>query len=225
MKVLAATLAALLLSSGPLFGGSIVGTIRGHGPAPAGGGAGSEGYGSMRYKFAEKMDYDRLQDFVVYVDQAVAGAPAPGAKDKMAQRGVAFDPHVLAIPVGTRVDWPNQDEIYHNVFSMSDTDAFDLGLRSNKDQVQSRIFSKPGRIDVFCSIHARMHGIILVLPSPYFAKVNARDAYRIDGLPAGTYQLRGWHERLPSQTRRVAVPATGEVRVDFDLGLGELPKG
>jgi plastocyanin len=154
----------------------------------------------------------------------VPGAPVPGVNQEMAQHNVAFDPHVLTIPVGTRVNWPNYDEIYHNVFSMSDSDEFNLGLRTNKDQVQTYLFSKPGRIDVFCSIHSKMHGIILVLPSPYFAKVNARQRYRIEAIPAGTYQLRGWHERLPHQDRTVTVPKSGEVRVDFDLGLADLPK-
>jgi len=228
MKIFAAWAAPLVAAfwlAGPqLRAGSIVGTIQGHGPAPVEGNESAGGYGSMRYKFAERVDYEHLQDFVVYINQTVPGAPPPDAQRQMAQKNVAFDPHVLAIPVGTRVNWPNYDEIYHNVFSMSDSDAFDLGLRTNKDQVQTRVFSTPGRIDVFCSIHSKMHGIILVLPSPYFAKVNSRQRYRIEAVPAGTYQLRGWHERLPPQNRTVIVPATGEVRVDFDLGLGDLPK-
>jgi plastocyanin len=223
MKFLAALAASWGLAALPLQAGSIVGTIQGHGPAPAESGGGGA-YSSMRYKFAERVDYDHLQDFVVYIDQPVPGAPAPEKARQMAQHLVAFDPHVLAIPVGTRVDWPNQDDIYHNVFSMSDTDEFNLGLRTKQEQAQTYVFSTVGRIDVFCSIHSKMHGIILVLPSPYFAKVNARQHYRIDSVPAGTYRLRAWHERLPHRDATVTVPATGEVTVNFDLGLSEPPK-
>jgi plastocyanin len=217
-------LAGLLLPLGGARAGTIVGLIQGHGPAPAESAGGSGGYGSMRYKFAERVDYDRLQDFVVYIDQAVPGAPAPERAQQMAQHLVAFDPHVLAIAVGTRVDWPNQDDIYHNVFSMSETDEFNLGLRTNKEQAQTYVFSTVGRIDVFCSIHSKMHGIILVLPSPYFAKVNARQHYRIANVPAGSYRLRAWHERLPHHDETVTVPATGTVTVNFNLGLGDLPQ-
>jgi hypothetical protein len=63
-----------------------------------------------------------------------------------------------------------------------------------------------------------------VLPNPFFAKVDAHRRYVIKDVPAGTYQLRAWHERLPSQAKPVVVPAEGEVRVDFTLGLAELPK-
>ena len=214
----------LLLSALTGRAGPIVGTVQGHGPAPAEGSGAGGSYGSMRYKFAERVDYEHLQDFVVYINQAVPGAPPPGPAQQMTQHFVAFDPHVLAIPVGTRVDWPNLDDIYHNVFSMSETDEFNLGLHTNKEQAQTYVFSTVGRIDVFCSIHSKMHGIILVLPSPYFAKVNARQHYRIDGVPAGTYRLRAWHERLPHRDETVTVPATGEVAVNFDLGMSDLPK-
>jgi plastocyanin len=223
MKFLVALAAACGLATLPLRAGSIVGTIQGHGPAPAEGGGGGA-YSSLRYKFAERVDYDHLQDFVVYIDQPVPGAPAPQKARQMAQHLVAFDPHVLAIQVGTRVDWPNQDDIYHNVFSMSDTDEFNLGLRTKQEQAQTYVFSTVGRIDVFCSIHSKMHGIILVLPSPYFAKANARQRYRIDRVPAGTYRLRAWHERLPHRDATVTVPAAGEITVNFDLGLTEPPK-
>jgi plastocyanin len=224
MKLLAVLAASWGLAALPLQAGSIVGTIQGHGPAPAETGGAGGGYSSMRYKFAERVDYDHLQDFVVSIDQPVPGAAVPVKAQQMAQHYVAFDPHVLAIPVGTRVDWPNLDEIYHNVFSMSDTDEFNLGLRTNKEQAQTYVFSTVGRIDVFCSIHSKMHGIILVLPSPYFAKVNARQHYRIDNVPAGTYRLRAWHERLPPRHETVTVPATGDVTVNFDLGVSDLPK-
>jgi hypothetical protein len=85
-------------------------------------------------------------------------------------------------------------------------------------------FDEVGRVDVFCAIHTKMHCIILVVPNPHFALADARGRFVIKDVPAGTYKLRAWHERLPSQTHEVVVPAEGEVQVDFTLGVGQLPK-
>lgn len=203
--------------------GTLTGLVTAHGPpVPHEGAAGA--YGSLRYKFAEQIDYDRLEDFVVYIDAPVPGAAAPHLAAAMSQRSVAFEPHVLAIPVNTPVTWPNLDSIYHNVFSMSDAKVFDLGLKTNKDKPEEVVFDRPGRVDVFCAIHAKMHGIILVVPSPFLAKVAAHRRYTITDIPPGTYPLRAWQERLPPLEKTVTVPAQGSVEVDFDLGFGSQPK-
>ncbi len=222
----ALTLAAmgfgLAMSVANAWAGTIVGLVRAHAPAPPHESA-AGGYGSLKYKFAETINYDRLEDFVVYLNQPVPGAQ-PSPPMRMAQRLVAFEPHVLVVPVGTHVSWPNDDAIYHNVFSMSEAASFDLGMRTDKDPAADRVFDRPGRIDVFCSIHAKMHGIVLVVPSPFFAKVGARHPYRLEHVPAGTYPIRAWHERLPAAEQQVVVPAEGTVTVNFELGLESLSK-
>lgn len=205
--------------------GTITGVIHAQG-APVAAEAGGDGaYQSRRYKFADKVDYDRLTDFVIYVDEPLAGVTPPGSTPVAitTQKNAVFDPHVLPIAVGTTVKWPNEDDIYHNVFSMSDPKVFNLGLY-HQERVPVLTFDKVGRVDVFCAIHSQMHCIILVVPNPFFAKADANQTYVIRDVPAGTYQLRAWHERLPSQVRQVVVPAAGEVRIDFTLGLTELPK-
>jgi hypothetical protein len=106
---------------------------------------------------------------------------------------------------------------------MSDTKEFDLGLYK-KEKEPALVFDKPGRVDVFCGIHSKMHCIVLVVPNRYFAMADARRRFTIRDVPAGTYKLRAWHERLPARTVEVVVPETGEVTVDMVLGLGELPK-
>jgi plastocyanin len=207
--------------------GTISGTVRGLPPPPApetGGGGGA--YESRRYKFVEKIDYGHLRDFVVYIDQDVPGAPpAPPADQvvKTTQRDANFDPHVLPVAVGTTVSWPNEDDIFHNVFSMSDASQFDLGYYK-KDKTPTVTFDKVGKVDVFCAIHSKMHCIILVLPNRFFAMADAKGHFEIKDVPPGTYKVRAWHEQLPSQVLDVTVPATGEVRSDFTLSLANLPK-
>src|SRR4051812_7699933 len=205
-----------------LSAGTITGTVKAQGaPLEESGGGSSGAYSSRRYKFAEKIDYDRLTDFVVYIDEPLAAVTPAGTTSVAVttQRNAIFDPHVLPIAVGTSVKWPNEDEIYHNVFSMSDAKQFDLGLY-HQEKVPVLVFDKVGRIDVFCAIHSQMHCVILVVPNPFFTKVDANQKFVIKNVPAGTYKLRAWHERLPGVTREVTVPADGEVRVDLTLGLG-----
>lgn len=218
-----AAILALLVFVNPAVAGTITGSVEARG-APESSGSGGDGkYASRRYKFVERMDYSRMADFVVYIDQIPASPPAP-AQASVVQKDAAFEPRVLPVSVGTTVMWPNEDDISHNVFSMSDPKEFNLGLYGAKAAVPAITFDRTGRVDVFCSIHTRMHCIILVLPNPWFAPTDDQGRYVIRNVPAGTYRLRAWHERMPSSIKEVTVPADGEVTVDFSLGLDALPK-
>jgi len=106
------------------------------------------------------------------------------------------------------------------VFSMSESTPFDLGLYKRGDKAKSVLFNKIGRVEVFCSIHTKMNCIVLVLPNPWFAHVGENGRYTISNVPAGTYKVRAWHERLPSKIKTITVPENGEVNADFVLGLG-----
>jgi len=227
LRLIAGLILAVGAAGSLAHAGTIEGTISAVGPSTAGRPQGSGNYQSRRYKFAEKIDYDHLRDFVVSIDEPVAdaGAGEEGreAPPRVVQRDVDFEPHVLPIMVGTVVRWPNDDEIFHNVFSMSEAKEFDLGTYL-KEKVPEVRFDKVGQVDVFCSIHSKMHCIILVVPSPFFAKADANRRYVIANVPAGTYRLKAWHERLPPQIRTVTVAADGAVQVDFVLGLSGLPK-
>lgn len=216
-----------LVAAGVSRAGSIVGTVRGLPPASAAESAGGGGaYESRRYKYVEKIDYNALRDFVVYVDEPLNTVVAEADRQhvvKTTQRDANFDPHVLPVVVGTTVRWPNEDDIFHNVFSMSDAKEFDLGYYK-KEKVPEVLFDRVGRVDVFCAIHTKMHCIILVVPNPFFAMADDKGRFTIKNVPAGTYKVRAWHERLPSQTREIVVPEAGDVKVDFALGVGQLPK-
>lgn len=209
-------------------GGTLQGTVRAQppgGPGMDAAAAGSDAYGSRKFKFVERIDYTHLTDFVVYIDGPAAtnSIPAPGTPAKVVQKAATFVPHVLPIQKGTKVEWPNLDEIFHNVFSYSDAKNFDLGLYK-QPAVKSVVFEKPGRVDVFCSIHKSMNCIILVLDTPYFSSVDAHGRFEISGIPAGTYRFKAWHERLPPETREISIPETGIVRSDFILKVNSLPK-
>lgn len=217
----------LVVGIAPALAGSIVGTVRGVPPTSPGGAAAASGaYESRRYKYVEKIDYDHLRDFVVYIDQPVAD-PNPAAPKletvTTTQRDANFDPHVLAVAAGTTVRWPNEDDIFHNVFSMSEAKQFDLGYYK-KEKTPEIVFERAGVVDVFCAIHTRMHCVVLVTPNRFFAKADDKGRFAISNLPAGNYKLRAWHERLPAKTIEVTVPAEGEVKVAVTLSLDDLPK-
>jgi len=230
MNAFAFILLSIAMVSLPLRAGTIVGTVRAEGKAGAEEASGGN-YASRKFKFVERVNYSEMHDFVVYIDGPAGtnGAAAPAKPvvvntTRVSQKGAIFSPHVLPVVVGTTVRWPNNDEIFHNVFSFSETTNFDLGLYKGDPPGKAVTFNKVGRGDVFCSIHANMHCIVLVLENPYFASVDDNNHYSITNVPAGTYKLKAWHERMPPQIRDITVPEKGEVKVDFVLGINNLPK-
>jgi plastocyanin len=220
----------LAFASGILFAGDITGTI--HAEPKAGtetaGDAGGN-YDSRKYKFVQRVDYSVMQDFVVSIEGPVGTNMAPASNviavttSRVAQKAATFSPHVLPVMVGTTVEWPNNDDIYHNVFSDSDAKKFDLGLYKKNPPDKRVTFDKAGRVDVFCSIHENMHCIVLVMPNPYFAVSDASGHYSITNVPPGTYKLKAWHERLPADEQEIIVPTNGVVQADFTLTIKNLP--
>jgi plastocyanin len=130
----------------------------------------------------------------------------------MLQKDKMFTPHILAIEVGTYVDFPNADPIFHNAFSSYNGKVFDLGLYA-PGSTKSERFSKEGIIRVFCNIHSSMSAVIVVLPTPSFATTKRDGIFHISNVPPGDYQLTVFHERatetaLRALSRRVSVEQT-----------------
>jgi plastocyanin len=119
--------------------------------------------------------------------------PAPARGKVISQRGKTFVPHVLAVPVGTRVAFRNDDPIFHNIFSLSKPNQFDTGLYK-EGATYTQVFRHPGAVQLLCNIHASMLGFVYVVDSPYYAQADARGAFAIRGVPPGEYQLHVWHE-------------------------------
>ena len=129
---------------------------------------------------------------IVYLD---GDFPAPAAPQsaRMEQKDLAFRPQLLPVQVGTRVEFPNLDDTFHNIFSYSPTKRFDLGrYRSGDVPVPSVVFDKPGMVTLRCDIHEHMRGVILVVATPYFAVTDTDGRFRLEGLPAGSFKLKAW---------------------------------
>jgi len=222
----------LLVAAGvviPSGAATISGTVHAEGKAGTDADALCGKYDSRQFKFVERVNYAEMHDFLVYIEGATSAKPVVPDKPvqvitkRVLQQGAIFTPHILPVVVGTTVEWPNNDKILHNVFSFSEPKHFDLGLYK-APEVGRVTFDKPGRVDVFCSIHTRMSCVILVLENPFFATTNNKGGYSIADVPPGTYKLKAWHERLPSQTQEIVVREHGDVKVDFVLGIKNLPK-
>jgi plastocyanin len=155
---------------------------------------------------------------VVYLETAPRGAfeDREPQRTRMDQRNETFIPSVLAITVGSVVDFPNNDKTYHNVFSLSQPRRFDLG-RYAQGRSKSVRFDRPGIVRVFCDIHSHMSAFIIVFNHRYFATTDGEGRYRIDSIPPGIYSVAAWHDGANRDTRTVTIPETGSVELDFTV--------
>ena len=153
---------------------------------------------------------------VVYLRGAASTPAGARAPVEIVQRGRTILPHVTAIEAGTRVEFPNEDDVFHNIFSLSSTHPFNLG-RYARGQSRSEIFARAGVVRLFCDIHSDMSGVVLVLDTPHFTRADASGRFRITGLPAGRHRVVAWHESAGADTVTVTVPASGAVTANFRL--------
>ena len=129
---------------------------------------------------------------VVYLEGPFA-SPASAPSRQIVQKDLAFVPNLLAVQVGTRVEFPNEDDIDHSIYSTSPAKSFDLGRISPAERpVPATVFDHPGLVTIRCDIHEHMRAQILVLDSPYFVVTGPDGTYRLGGLPGGHYVLKAW---------------------------------
>jgi plastocyanin len=155
-------------------------------------------------------DYSGVVLWLEPVEHAVAQSPRTV---KMVQQDKHFTPHVVAIPVGGTVEFPNLDPFYHNAFSNFSGQPFDTGLYP-PTKSESVTFKHPGIVRVFCNIHSTMSAIIAVVPTPYYVVTPESGKFVLAGVPPGEYQFRIFHERaqpanLKFLERRITVPEAG----------------
>jgi plastocyanin len=127
----------------------------------------------------------------VYVENIVA-PPAKGEHKVIQQSGKKFIPGWAVIQRGTAIEFPNRDNIYHNVFSLSAGNSFDLGLYNSSGEAKSHTFTEAGPVDVYCNIHPQMAASVLVVPNRYFAKVKGDGTFEIAGVPVGRRKIVAW---------------------------------
>lgn len=152
---------------------------------------------------------------VVYLKDVPGKFPPPKKNPVMDQQGMRFTPHVLPVLVGSTVDFPNNDTVHHNVLSPSySAQQFNLGMYP-AGQSKQVTCKRVGVVPVLCNVHVEMSAFILVLPNPYFAVTDKQGNFTIKDVPAGTYTLTFWHERLRSKARKVPVKAGKTVRETF----------
>ncbi len=135
---------------------------------------------------------------------------------QVAQKDLAFAPPLLAIEVGTKVEFPNFDDTYHNIFSYSPTKRFDLGrYPPGENPVPSVLFDKPGLVTLRCDIHEHMRGLILVLATPHFVMTDGQGRFRLTNLPAGHFVLKAWLDSRTTRERPVDLKSGATLHADL----------
>jgi len=157
-----------------------------------------------------------IRNVVVYLKGVAFRGPLPPAKAVLRQEQETFVPHVLPITRGSTVEFPNDDPIFHNVFSLSSAASFDL-RRYPRGQSRSHVFPKPGIVKVYCHIHSHMSATILVLDHPYFTIPGIDGTFELPNVPPGEYTVVGWHERVGEHRARVRVERGKAATVDLSL--------
>ena len=152
---------------------------------------------------------------IVYAEP-LSGQPATRPKrTRLAQKDKSFTPRVVAVTAGSTVDFPNEDPIFHNVFSLSQPVPFDLGLY-RAGASKSRAFAQPATYRVFCNIHPEMTAVLLVLPTDYIAEATADGSFKLD-LPSGRWRITAWSERAQPVSVEVTVSgATAAPEITLD---------
>jgi len=135
------------------------------------------------------------------------------------QRNKTFAPHLMAVPVGSTVAFPNFDTIYHNVFSLSQPQRFDLGMYKGGDMRQL-VFDKPGIVRLGCNIHANMSAYLVVVDAPHYVVAEADGAFSFKSLRPGKYKLQAWSERSAEPVVTELTINAGDNRVAVDLKGG-----
>lgn len=126
---------------------------------------------------------------------------------KMTTRGKMLLPHVMAVPTGSSISFPNEDPISHNLFSLASGNGFDLGLY-RKGPGKTQKFDVPGVVNIYCNVHPNMSAVVHVMPSPYFAWADAAGNYSVD-VPPGKYRVVAWNEQGGQSESTVDVTSTG----------------
>ena len=156
-----------------------------------------------------------VRHVVVYLKDAPVRQVAP-VRVAIRQRDETFVPRVVAVPTGSVVEFPNDDPIYHNVFSLSRAREFNLG-RYPRGQSKSVRFERPGIVKVFCEIHSHMTATVMVFNHPWFAVPDEKGQFTLLEAPTGSHEIVAWHERLGDSPQKITIEAGRPTEANFVL--------
>jgi plastocyanin len=161
-----------------------------------------------------------IKNVVVYLKGVAFRGALPAATVELRQEHETFVPHVVAVTKGSAVAFPNDDPIFHNVFSLSSAATFDL-RRYPRGQSRTQTFPKAGIVKVYCNIHSHMSATILVMDNPYFTIPALDGGFELKNVPPGEYTLVGWHERVGERRSLVRVERGKATTIDLSLPVEE----
>jgi plastocyanin len=155
-----------------------------------------------------------LGDAVVYLEGAASPATAAAPVTvEIAITDKVYAPHVVVVPVGSTVRFPNHDPFNHNVFSLSEPNTFDLGLYG-RGEAKSWTFQQPGLVRVYCNVHPRMVAYVLVMANRLYAQPGQDGSFTIANVPSGRHRLHVWHERIPTEViKEVTAGVDGDLQI------------
>lgn len=175
----------------------------------------SSAYGTRTVTQPALAPVSEVKHVVVFLGK-VPPRSTPPRQAEIRQLKENFVPRVVAVPVGSQVEFPNDDPIYHNVFSLSRAKTFNLG-RYPKNETRRVRFDKPGTVRVFCEIHSHMTATVMVFDHPWFDVPEEGGGFELSDVPPGEYQITAWHERLGDTTATVRVDAGRPATIEFVL--------
>ena len=224
MMAAAAVLATSAALASGVFAGNVVGTVKYSGAAPA------------PKKIEKNKDTEicgkvasTAEDLVIGAGGAIKNAVVivnvpnakpmakPAAPAVLDQKGCWFVPHIQIVATGQEVDITNDDGILHNIHTSSKLNAPFNQAQPKFQKVIKKTFDKPEMIKLACDVHNWMNGWLVVAAHPYYALTDASGAFKIPDVPAGTYEVKYWQEKLGEQTGKVTVAASGDAKADFSF--------
>ena len=219
------TPASLVLALVPAFGGDIVGRVKyaGNAPAPATIPITKDQAVCGKTPHHEEsllVSADKgVKNVVVNVVDPKDGKKmaAPPKNVTIDQNGCKFVPRVQVVAAGAPVDIINSDGILHNIHTFPKNNAPFNKAQPKFKKVMTEKFEKPDLVRIACDVHNWMTGWVVVAGHPYYAVSDESGSFKISGVPAGSFTLEYWHEKLGKQTKSIVVPATGEVRADLEF--------
>ena len=179
----------------------------------------SAAYGARRVAKAVPRTGSELSSVIVFIQDAPRVSPLPATRARILQENESFVPRVVAITRGSSVDFPNGDPFFHDVFSLSRSGTFDLGSYP-RGQTRTHQFRQAGLVKVYCHIHSHMSATIMVFDHTFFAIPKADGSFTIDDVPAGTYKVSAWHERIGENSQSAKIDAGRAADLQFVLPIG-----